>query len=208
MILIGQFDSPFVRRVGIALHLYGMAFEHRPWSVFGDAAAIAAISPATRVPVLVTDDGTALCDSAAILDYLDGLAGPGRALFPQAEPFRHRALRIAAMATALSDKAVSLFYERHLHAAPSPVWSARCAGQIAGLLAALEAERAAIPGPWWAGTAPGHQDIAVACTLRHLAEAMPDMADLAALPALSAHAAAAEALPAFRAIRQPFIAPV
>jgi hypothetical protein len=26
MILIGQYDSPFVRRVAIALHLYGMAF--------------------------------------------------------------------------------------------------------------------------------------------------------------------------------------
>jgi glutathione S-transferase len=30
MILIGQYDSPFVRRVGIALTLYGMKFEHRP----------------------------------------------------------------------------------------------------------------------------------------------------------------------------------
>ena len=30
MILIGRYDSPFVRRVGIALTLYGMAFEHRP----------------------------------------------------------------------------------------------------------------------------------------------------------------------------------
>jgi len=36
MILIGQYDSPFVRRVGIALTLYGLAFEHRPWSTFGE----------------------------------------------------------------------------------------------------------------------------------------------------------------------------
>ena len=40
MILIGQYDSPFVRRVGIALTLYGLAFEHRPWSAFGDADKI------------------------------------------------------------------------------------------------------------------------------------------------------------------------
>ena len=41
MILIGQYDSPFVRRVAIAMRLYGMPFEHRPWSVFGDAEKIA-----------------------------------------------------------------------------------------------------------------------------------------------------------------------
>ena len=36
MILIGQYDSSFVRRVGIALRLYGHPFDHRPWSVFSD----------------------------------------------------------------------------------------------------------------------------------------------------------------------------
>ena len=41
MILIGQYDSPFVRRVTIALRLYGIEFEHRPWSTFGDADKIA-----------------------------------------------------------------------------------------------------------------------------------------------------------------------
>ena len=45
MILIGQFDSPFVRRVGIALDLYGLAFEHRPWSVFGDGDKIRSFNP-------------------------------------------------------------------------------------------------------------------------------------------------------------------
>ena len=37
MILIGQYDSPFVRRVGIALRLYDLPFRHEPWSAFGDA---------------------------------------------------------------------------------------------------------------------------------------------------------------------------
>jgi hypothetical protein len=35
--LIGQFDSPFVRRVGIALKRYAMEFEHVPLSTFGDS---------------------------------------------------------------------------------------------------------------------------------------------------------------------------
>jgi len=46
MILIGQYDSPFVRRVGIALTLYGLPFEHRPWSVFGDVEKIQRSRPA------------------------------------------------------------------------------------------------------------------------------------------------------------------
>ena len=40
MILIGQYELAFVRRVGIALTLYGIPFEHRPWSAFGDADKI------------------------------------------------------------------------------------------------------------------------------------------------------------------------
>ena len=46
MFLIGQYDSPFVRRVAIALRLYGLPFEHKPWSTFGDAGKLAAFNPA------------------------------------------------------------------------------------------------------------------------------------------------------------------
>ena len=53
MILIGQYDSPFVRRVAIALDLYRMPFEHRPWSTFGDADQFASFNPLRRVPALV-----------------------------------------------------------------------------------------------------------------------------------------------------------
>ena len=60
MILIGQYDSPFVRRVGIALTLYGMPFEHRPWSTFGEADKIRPYNPLTRVPTLVLDNGEVL----------------------------------------------------------------------------------------------------------------------------------------------------
>jgi len=31
MILIGQYDSPFVRRVALALRFYNLPYEQRPW---------------------------------------------------------------------------------------------------------------------------------------------------------------------------------
>jgi glutathione S-transferase len=207
MILIGQYDSPFVRRVGIALTLYALPFEHRPWSTFGDADTIRPYNPLVRVPVLVLDDGEVLIESHSILDYLDSLVPAGRAMFPAAEPDRHRALKIAALATGLADKAVSLFYEMRLHQEVSAVWVERCRVQIAAVLAALDADRANRTGEYWFGPRIGHADIAVAAALRFLAEAHPGLVAIAAFPALAAHAVRLEALPAFQTIAQPFIAP-
>lgn len=204
--LIGQYDSPFVRRVGIALRLYGMEFRHSPLSVFGDGEAVRALNPLMRVPVLVLEDGTALLDSHMMLDHLDGKVDAP--LFPRSEPARTAALRVAALACGLAEKAVSLFYERRLHEVTSPVWEARCASQIGSVLTALEAERGARPGPWWFGAQIGHADIALACALRFAAEAHPGLIALAGYPALAAHSAAAEALPVFAEISQAFIAPV
>lgn len=207
MILVGQYDSPFVRRVGIALHLYGIAYEHRPWSTFGDAERLAALNPLRRVPTLVLDDGEVLVESGAILDHLDELAGPDRALLPAAGAARRRALHTCALATGLADKAVSLLYERLLHAEASDVWVARCRAQVDGVLDALERERAGLATPWWFGARVGHADIAVACALRFTAEAHGEAFAATPRPALAAHAAACEALPAFRAVVQPLVPP-
>lgn len=207
MILIGQYDSSFVRRIGIALRLYDMPFEHRPWSVFGDADKIAALNPLTRVPTLVLDNGEVLVDSATILDHLDELAGPERALHPRAGPARRESLRVAALASGIADKTVSLFYERRLHEAASATWEERCLKQIRGTLAALEADRAGRAGPYWFGGRIGHADIAVAASLRHMRDSHADLADLAAWPALAAHCERLEAMPVFREISQPFVPP-
>lgn len=207
MILIGQYDSSFVRRVGIALRLYGMPFEHRPWSVFGDAEKIAALNPLTRVPTLVLDDGEVLVDSVTILDHLDEAAGADKAMHPRTGPARRQSLRIATLASGIADKTVSLFYERRLHEAVSATWEERCLGQIRAALAALEADRAARPGPYWFGERIGHADIAVAASLRHMRDSHADLADLSAYPALAAHCERLEAMPVFREISQPFVPP-
>lgn len=207
MILIGQFDSPFVRRVGIALELYGLAYDHKPWSTFGDADKIRPHNPTLRVPTLVLADGESLIDSAAILDHLDSLVPAQARLFPVEEPARRRALKIAALATGMADKAVGLFYEMRLHDAVSPRFVERWRKQIFGGLDALEADRAPRTSKFWFGEAMGHADIAVACCWRFAADAHPDLIDAKAYPALAAHSAACEKLPVFRKIAQPFVPP-
>ena len=92
MILIGQYGSPFVRRVAMALGLYGIRYEHRPWSTFGDAGCIAPFNPLRRVPTLVLDSGEALIESGAILDYLDELVGSSRRLRQSSISGNHIAL--------------------------------------------------------------------------------------------------------------------
>ena len=68
MKLVGRYDSPFVRRVAVSLHVLGMPFEFLSLSPFTQAAAIRRISAIGRMPVLILDDGDTLIESAAILD--------------------------------------------------------------------------------------------------------------------------------------------
>lgn len=203
MILIGQYDSPFVRRVAIALRRYPLPFEHRPWSVWGDADRIAPYNPLRRVPTLLLDDGTALVESFAILDALDEIAGPTRALLPPAGPARRDGLRIASLSTGFADKAVSLLYGSLKIMSPSPTWTDRCACQIASTLEMLEAERKARTSPYWIGDSLTHADIAFACAFRFTREAHPGIVDWACLPSLSDQAARCEMLPEFREILLP-----
>jgi glutathione S-transferase len=207
MFLIGQYDSPFVRRSAIALRLCDMAFEHRPWSTFGDADKIAPYNPLLRVPVLVLDSGEALIDSAAILDHIDETVGPDRAMLARSGPARRLQLRTIALATGLGDKAVSLVYERVLRKQQLALWVERCEAQISGVLAALEQERAGVTTRYWYGDRIGHADIAVACVLRFTREAHPHLIGEERYPALSAHAAQCEALPVFQQIVQPLAPP-
>jgi glutathione S-transferase len=193
--------------VAIALRLYGLPFEHRPWSTFGDGEKIAPYNPLRRVPTLVLGSGEVLIESTAILDYLDDLVGPEDAMIAPYGPARHRGLKICALATGLADKAVSLLYERVLRKDHSKIWVERCEAQIGAVLDVLEKERTAVTTPYWFGDRIGHADIAVACVLRFTSEAHPQLFDAARYPALAAHAASCEALPEFQEIVQPLAPP-
>ena len=69
---------------------------------------------------------------------VDQTVGAARALFPVAESERQRALKVAALATGVGDKAVSLFYELKLHDKTSDLFVSRCQRQVREGLAVLE----------------------------------------------------------------------
>lgn len=197
MILVGQYDSPYVRRVAVSLRLLGFAYEHDTRSVFGDFDDLRRTNPLGRVPALVLDDSTVLVDSAAILDWLDERVGPERALLPTAGPERRRALQRIALATGVIDKAGAAAYERLIRPAAYrwPEWIERCRSQATGALAALESET------WPNEGRPDQAEITAACVLRYLALSDPSLLPGSRYPRLEALAGRCEALPEFRATR-------
>ena len=57
MQLIGMLDSPYVRRVAIALIVAKVPFAHRPISLFLHIDEFSNINPLLKAPTLLTDDG-------------------------------------------------------------------------------------------------------------------------------------------------------
>lgn len=195
MILVGQYDSPYVRRVAISLRMLGLVYEHDTRSVFGDFESMRQTNPVARIPALVLDDGEVLIDSAAILDWLDEHVGPARALLPHAGDARRHALRRIALATGAIDKIGAANYERLIRPAPLrwPEWIERCLTQGKGAIAALAAET-------WPEDAPiGQAEITTACMLRYVRMTDPVSLPVGQHKTLDALAARCEARPEFRA---------
>ena len=161
-VLYGRHASPFVRRVAVTMRLYGIAYRHIPLMPFGpDKAELAKFNPIARVPALQLADGEMLIDSAAILDYLDQLAGPDRALTPAAGPARRRVLTLLAVAHGANEKLVAGLYERHFRPreAQHAPWLAACDKQVCDGFGWLNE---AFAGPWFTGADKTQADITVA----------------------------------------------
>jgi glutathione S-transferase len=203
-----MFDSPFVRRVAISMRLLDLPFEHANWSIGKDFDRIREYNPLGRVPTLVLDDREALMESSAILDYLDVLVGPERALLPQSGKPRRDALKLMAMAVGAAEKGVSQIYEGAFRPPEKyhQPWVERCKTQVSGALQQLERVRAAQPTEsWLSGARMMQPDITVACVFTFLADAT--RLDMTPYPALQSLVALCEAVPAFKEIRLSFFTP-
>ena len=195
MILVGQYDSPYVRRVAISLRVLGFEYRHDTRSVFDDFESMRDVNPLARIPSLILDGGATLVDSNAVLDWLDQEVGPDRALLPTAGERRRDALQRIALATGVIDKIGAAVYERVIR--PSafrwPEWIERLTAQGTGALEKLATCD-------WSSDAPIDQpQITMVCVIRYMGMAAPELMPAGRYPSLDALAERWEAHPAFQA---------
>src|SRR5271166_3573250 len=107
-------DSPYVRRVAVALMVARVPFDHKPISLFRHIEAFSKINPLLKAPTLIADDGTVLMDSSVILDYLAAAYSSVAALTPPSSRQPLPALRATALGLSIMEKAVQRHYERAL----------------------------------------------------------------------------------------------
>lgn len=196
MILIGRYGSPFTRRVAVALRHFELQYEHRPVSAWNELAEVRRCNPVGRVPALVLESDNVLFDSSAILDYIDHLVGPERALVPACEPTRHEVLRIVAAAMGALEKIVAVVYERTKRP-PEKVhepWISHNESQASSALAWLDAS----PGSRWLTAERFTQaDVTTVAMLEFARIVNPALVPYGRYPRLDALAAHCSALPAF-----------
>ena len=198
MKLHGYFRSSAAYRVRIALNLKGLSTEHLPHHLRkGEQCAptYLAINPQGLVPTLEGDDGAALTQSLAIIEWLDE-THPTTPLLPR-DPLRRARARAFALAIACDIHPVQnlkvLARLRQLGLAEEKVteWAAWTNREG---LSACEALIRGEQGPFCFGPSPTVADL---CLVPQLANARRFGVDVAAFPRLLEAEAAAMKMKAF-----------
>jgi glutathione S-transferase len=165
MILRTAPASPFGRKVRLAAGLLGIEDQIRiePADTMDPADSMRQQNPLGKIPILILDDGTRLCDSRVILEYLDHHAGGGR-LIPAEPRARFQALTLQSLCDGLMDAALLLVYEGRWRSADrhEAKWVEHQEQKIARGLAALEHDPPAV------GDTPHVGHLALAAALGYL----------------------------------------
>ncbi len=138
--------SPYVRKVMVAAHELGLADRLQTVrTVVAMAKPVPELmieNPLSKIPTLVTEDGTILYDSVVIMEYLDSLAGGGR-LIPASGPARFVELRRHALANGFLDMLIYWRGERDRETPMAAMIDAYTT-KLDAILPALDAEIDAI----------------------------------------------------------------
>ncbi len=167
MILVGMLDSPYVRRVAISAQFLGIAYEHRPLSVFNDYDEIRKLNPLVKAPTLICDDDTQLVDSTLIIEYFTRLSRNGHSLTPSDDDAFTRSQQLLGVALVAMEKIVQITYEtmRRPSVTQHQPWLDRLLQQLNNAMHQLNTA-VTIRDPWLFGKTLSQADITIAVAWR------------------------------------------
>ena len=111
MKLFGSFVSPFTRRIAVSLNVLDLPYEFVPLAASKQPEEVRRHNPLTRIPALELDSGETLIESWAILDEIDQIVGPERALIPASGAARRQVLKTVSIGVGSAEKTVWAYYE-------------------------------------------------------------------------------------------------
>lgn len=137
--------SPYSAKVRMAAALAGL--EHKSQTVDTSAKPEILVSnnPLGKIPVLLTDDGVAIYDSVAILQYINRVKR--NSVFPANAAKRTEAEVLEALADGLCDCLIAHVYERRFRPAEivHQPWLDKQWGKVVSVLDHLEANPPKLP---------------------------------------------------------------
>jgi glutathione S-transferase len=160
--------SPFARKVRIVAAALGL--ESRVELVAVDTSkpsdTLSARNPLGKIPVLETDGGACIYDSAVISAYLDDLAGGGRVIPRDFAP-KYEALTLESLADGIAEASLLQIYETRMRAEGerSASWVAHQRDKVLRGLAHFESSP---PAQDFNQGVPRIDQIMLACALGYL----------------------------------------
>jgi glutathione S-transferase len=204
-LIIGNYLSPYVRKVLVALEMKGVAYTIDPITPFYGTDDFAKVSPLRRIPVLI-EDAVTLCDSTVICEYIEERY-PGAALLPSSPADRARARWLEEYADSrMGDVFIWRIFNQFV--IRRAVWGEKpdmavvekaLGDEVPEICTYLDGEAPA--DGFLFGADPGLADIAVAAMFRNLGFARQGI-DVERFRVLAAWIARVHALPAFTKLAQ------
>lgn len=169
MKLIGNYSSPYVRKVRVVMAEKKLDFQFVIDDVWSAESSIRESNPLGKVPCLIMEGGEALFDSRVIVEYLDTLSPVGK-LIPPVGRERVEVKTWEALADGVMDAAqlarVEAVWSGRTDAQRSQVWIERQLDKIQNGLRAMN--QGLGDKPFCTGIHMSLADIAVGCALAYL----------------------------------------
>lgn len=166
MKLIGNYTSPYVRKISVMLLEKGMTFEFINESPWHEGSHVKDYTPLGKVPALVSDDGEVWYNSSIIAAWLE-LQHIDPAFLPVDPRAQLEVRQLEALADGVCDAALLIVREQQK--APDQQSASEMLRQRDKIQRGLDAlEAAAAQGKWLNSTQITLADIATACTLGYL----------------------------------------